>query len=96
VKEDTAIVFSGQSRIDLVNDINSGLIMLSGKSERNEQIHGLSTLRNRNETTISRWKISLTDFASNQCLNAFEAPELTHENFCISTSMVRSSARCNN
>jgi len=73
VQKYTASVFSGKSRIDFVNDVNSLLTMFFGKSEWNQKVHSFTRLRNTYETSTWFWEISWFNLTCIYCVGTLEA-----------------------
>lgn len=94
VQKDTTVVFSGKSRINLVDDIDSRQTVISCLSKWDEEIHGLTTLRNTNEATIRLWKISIINFTCDKRFDIFKASELLHEVFTVFAGKVGCSTSC--
>lgn len=83
VQKDTTVVFSGERRVNLVDDIDSCQTVVGSLSEWDEEIHGLATLRNADEATVGLRKVSVIDFTRDQGFDIFKASELFHEVFSV-------------
>jgi len=90
------VVFSGEGRVDFVHNIDSLQTLLFGESERNEQIHSLTTLRDAEEASILLREVSRFNLTCKKSFNVIEAPHFFHENLTVFASSVRGSACCDN
>ena len=82
VEEDSTIVFTRQCRINLVNHINALETHCLCQSERNQEVHSLSRLRDTQEGRIScvlEPQVVLRDLTRLDASDVVEATELLHQ-----------------